>query len=190
MDGKPDSLAIIQSPAAMRRWCILAALALAPLPAFHALPEGFLYYLFESPKGWPRLSQGELNVFPFMGLPMAPIFLAWALPSAHHPGLPKRTIAALWFLVAYNPTRYYFEKHLFGDTVARIATFDEVWSAGWIVRHIDTPLLIGLAYFALTLRPQIRPIAKVSYHWILFVCAIWAAGTPLFDAMFYRLPWY
>ena len=79
-------------------WCLLAGLALAPLPAFHASPDGFLYYLIESPPaGWTRLAKDQIIVFTFMGLPLAPIFLAWAFPGAGRPGLPKRSIVALCF---------------------------------------------------------------------------------------------
>ena len=107
MDRKPDSLAIFQRRATLRRWCILAGLALAPMPAFHAVPEAFLYYLFESPpQSWNRITFFDARVFIFLGLPLALIFLAWALPGAGRDGLPKRSIVALCFLVAYNPLRY------------------------------------------------------------------------------------
>ena len=168
-------------------WCILAGLALAPLPALHALPAESLYFVF----GWPApdsnlLTKTEILYFTLVGTPLAPIFLAWALPGAGRPGLPMRSIVTLCFLVAYNPIRYYFETHFYGDVVARmVVTFDEDSVANWIVRHLDTLLLIGLAATALLRRQTLRPLWKVLFHWILFVCALWAAGPPLFDMVFY-----
>ncbi len=191
MEAKPHSPAFFESPAALRRWCILAGLALAPLPAFHAVPEGFLIYLFDPPTGWTRLRKGEIIAFTILGLALAPIFLAWALPGVGRPGLPKRTIVALCFLVAYNPLRYYFERHFFGELVARMVdAFDQSSVAGWTVRHLDTPLLIGLVTIALLRRHRLRPLSKILFHWALFVCALWAAGPPLLDSNFYGLKWF
>jgi len=51
---------------------------------------------------------------------------------------------------------------------------------------MDTPLLIGLAATAMLRRHRLRPLPKVLFHWILFVCALWAAGPPLLDLVFYR----
>ena len=187
MEAKPHGPAFFESPAALRVWCIAVGLALAPLPAFHALPEGFLIYLFEPPTGWTRLGMAEATIYTIMGLPLAPIFLAWALPGAGHPGLPKRTIVALCFLVAYNPLRFFFERYLFGELVARMVdAFDQSSVAGWTVRHLDTPLLIGLATIALLRRHRLRPFPKILFHWALFVCALWAAGPPLLDIVIYR----
>ncbi len=188
MDTKPDSLAIIKSRAALRRWCILSGIALAPMPAFHASPDGFLIYLIESPPpGWTKIAQDKMILFVLLGLPLTPIFLAWAFPGAGFPGLPKRTIVALCFLVAYNPLRYYFERNLYGEKVARMASFDEVWTAGWIVRQLDMPVLIGLATVALIWRNSLQPLPKILFNWTLFVCALWAAGPPFLDTYFYGL---
>ncbi len=187
VEAKSHSRMNFESPAALRRWCILAGLALAPLPAFHALPEGFLIYVFEPPTGWTRLAKAEITFYTIMGLPLAPIFLAWALPSAGHPGLPRRSIVSLCILVAYNPLRYFFERHLFGEIVARmVVVFDQSSVAGWIVRHFDTPLLIGLAAAALLWRHRLRPLPKILFHWTLFVCALWAVGPPWLDIIIYR----
>ncbi len=187
MDANRHSPIDFESRMFLLAWCILGGLALAPLPALHALPNGFLIYLFESPPGWTRLAKTEIIYFTVFGLPLAPIFLAWALPGVGRPGLPVRSVVALCFLVAYNTFRHYFETHFYGDVVARMVIFDEAWTAGWIIRHLDTPLLIGLAANALLRRQTLRPLWKVLFHWILFVCALWAAGPPLFDSVFYRL---
>ncbi len=186
MEANPHTPVDFKSRAALSVWCILAGLALAPLPAFHALPEGFLIYLFEPPTGWTRLAKAEIIIFTFMGLPLTPIFLAWALPGAGRPGLPSRSIVALCFLVAYNPLRYFFERHFYGEIAARMVdAFDQSSVAGWTVRHLDTPVLIGLAAAALLRRHTLRPLPKILFHWILFVCALWAAGPPLLDMVFY-----
>jgi hypothetical protein len=192
MEAKPHTPVDFESRAALRVWCILAGLALAPLPAFHALPEGFLIYLFESPPpGWTRLFKGEIIVFTFLGLPLAPIFLAWAFPGVGRSGLPKRAIVVLCFLVAYNPLRYFFERYIYGEMVARmVVVFDQSSVAGWTVRHLDTPLLIGLVAAALLRRHTLRPLPKIMFHWTLFVCALWAAGPPLLDRNFYGLTYF
>ena len=114
--------------------------------------------------------------------PITAIFLAWALPGAKRPGLPPRSIGVLWLLVAYHPLRYYFEIHYYGDAVARVAALDWAWIAGGIIRNLDTPLLIGLAATALVRRHTLRPVLKILFHWVLFVCALWAASHP-YDSM-------
>jgi hypothetical protein len=170
-------------------WCILAGLALAPLPVIHAFPTGFLIYLYESPPpGWTWLTPEEAYWLTIMGLPLAPIFLTWSLPGAGRPGLPMRSIAVLCLLATYIPFRHYFETHLYGDVFARIAGIFN-WSESpllWTIRHLDTPLLFGLAAAALLQRHTLRPLQKILFHWILFVCALWAAG-PLYDKVFYEL---
>ena len=82
-------------------WCLLAGLALAPLPALHAMPAESLYFVF----GWPApdsnlLTKTEILYYTLAGTPLVPIFLAWALPGAGRPGLPKRLIVVLCILVA------------------------------------------------------------------------------------------
>ena len=103
--------------------------------------------------------------------------------------MPLRSIVVLCLLVAYNPLRHYFASHFYGDVVARIATIFS-WSESpllWAIWRLDTPLLIGLVATALLRRHTLRPLPKILFHWILFVCALWAAGPPLFDLVFYSL---
>ena len=165
-------------------WCVLAGLALAPLPVIHALPSTFIYFLFESPLPiWTRITMREPYWFTLLGLPITVIFLAWSLPGVSRPGLPLRSIVVLCLLAAYNPLRHYFETHFYGDVVARMVAFDWAWIAGWIIRNLDTPLLIGLAATALIRRHTVRPLQKILFHWGLFVCALWAAGHP-YDSIF------
>jgi hypothetical protein len=125
----------------------------------------------------------EARFFGLLGLPLAPIFYAWASPGAIRPGVPMRSIVVLWFLVAYNPLRHFFESHLYGDQIARFAGVSN-WTESplvWAIWRIDTPLLIGLAATALLRRHTLPSRATVLFHWILFVCALWAAG-PLYDS--------
>ncbi len=188
MDANPHTPVDFKSPGALRVWCLLAGLALAPMPAFHAFPTGFLFYLYESPPpGWTRITGHEAYWFTIMGLPLTAIFLAWSLPGASRPGLPLRSIVVLCLLVAYNPFRHYFESHFYGDVIARIADmFSPKAPLIWSIRHLDTPLLIGLTATALLRRRTLRPLWKILFHWILFVCALWAAGHP-YDSAFYEI---
>ncbi len=122
--------------------------------------------------------------FTLLGLPITAIFLAWSLPGASRPGLPLRSIVVLCLLVAYNPLQSYFESHFYGEFVARIADWYSRQSPLiWSIRHLDTPLLIGLAASALRWRRTLPPYWKVHFHWGLFICALWAAGYP-YDSIF------
>ncbi len=189
MDANPHTPVDFKSAAALRVWCLLAGLALAPMPILHAMPTGFLYYLFESaPPGWTRFTRNEAYWVTILGLPLAPIFLAWSLPDSNRPGVPMRSIVVLCLVIAYNPLRQYFESHFYGDGVARIAGIFS-WSESpllWTIWRLDTPLLIGLAAAALLRRHTLRPIGKILFHWILFVCVLWAAG-PLYAGVFYDI---
>ncbi len=189
MEANPHSSVDFQSRTALSVWCLLAGLTLAPMPAFHALPSTFIYFLFESPLPiWTRITMREPYWFTLLGLPITVIFLAWSLPGASRPGLPLRSIILLCCLVAYNPLRYFFERHFYGEIAARMVdAFDQSSVASWTVRHLDTPLLIGLVAAALLRRHTLRPLPKILFHWILFVCALWAAGPPLFDIVFYEI---
>ncbi len=188
MDANPHTPVDFKSPGVLRVWCIVAGLALAPMPILHSLPSAFLIYLFESPPpGWVRITRNEAYWFTIMGLPLTLIFLAWSLPGAGRPGLPLRSIVVLCLLVAYNPVRHYFESHFYGDVIARIADmFSPKSPLIWSIRHLDTPLLIGLAAYAFLRRHALRPIQKILFHWILFGCALWAAGHP-YDSVFYEI---
>ncbi len=189
MDANSYSRVIFESRTALRIWCLLAGLALAPMPILHTYSIGFLIYLFDpSPPGWTRFTMDEARVFALLGLPLAPIFLAWALPGAIRPGVPMRSIVALWLLAAYNPLRHFFESHIYGDRIARISSLSN-WSESpllWAIWRIDTPLLIGLAATALLRRHTLPPIGKILFHWMLFVCVLWAAG-PLYDSVLHEI---
>ncbi len=187
MDANRHDPINFESRVFLLAWCLLAGLSLAPLPALHAMPAESLYFVFGRPSPDSRvLTKTEILYYTLAGTPLVPIFLTWALPGASRFGLPKRSIVVLCLLVAYNPIRYYFETHFYGVVVARmVVVFDEASVANWIVRHLDTPLLIGLVATALHRRCTLRPLPKILFHWILFVCALWAAGPPLLDMVFY-----
>jgi hypothetical protein len=189
MEANSHTPVIFEGRAALIAWCLLAGLALAPMPILHAMPTGFLYYLFESaPPGWTRFTSYEAYWVTIMGLPLAPIFLAWSLPSASSPGVPMRSIVVLCLVIAYNPFRHYFESHFYGGGVARISGIFN-WSESpllWTIWRLDTPLLIGLGATALLRHHTLRPLPTILFHWILFVCALWAAG-PLYAGVFYDI---
>ncbi len=178
MDPKPDSLMDREGLGDLRGWCLLVGLTLAPMPILYAMPTAVLYHLYESaPPGWTGMSADVARYFVALGLPLTAIFLAWSLPSAGRHGLPLRSIVVLCLLVAYNPLRSYFESHFYGDFVARTAdSFSRESPLIWSVRHLDTPLLIGLAAAALQWRRTLPPYWKVLFNWGLFVCALWATG--------------
>ena len=186
MDANRHSPIDFESRELLRVWCLLAGLALLPMPALHAMPAEFLYFVFGRPSpNWNGLTLTDIFGFSVLGIPLAPIFLAWSLPGAGCPGLAKRSIIVLCLWAAYHPIRLYFESHDYGVVVARlVAEISQGVPLIWTIRHLDTPLLIGLAATALLRRHTLRPLQKVLFHWVLFVCALWAAG-PLYDVWFY-----
>ncbi len=117
-------------------------------------------------------------------IPLVPLFLAWSLPGAGRPGLPPRSIVALCLLIAYHPLRLYFESYDYSTSIAKaVAKISQDFPLIWTFRHLDTPLLIGLAGWAILRRHTLRPKEKILFHWILFVCALWAAA-PLSNDYF------
>ena len=190
MEAKPHTPVYIDGPAELRGWCLLVGLALAPMPILYALPTAVFYHLYESaPPGGLRISADEARFFAVLGLPLTAIFLAWSLPGAGRPGVPFRSIVVLCLLVAYNPLQSYFESHFYGDFVSRVADSFSRAPLIWSIRHLDTPVLIGLAVTALRRRRTLPPYWKVLFHWGLFVCALWAAGHP-YDSMFSGILYY
>ncbi len=179
---------ILESPVALRVWCIAAGFALAPMPILYAVPTTFFIDLYGSaPPGWLRITRNEAYEFTLFGLPLTVIFLAWSLPGATRPGLPLRSIVVLCLLVVYHPMQSYFESRFYGEFVARVAdSFSQESPLIWSVRHLDTPLLIALAVTALRRRRTLPPFWKVIFQWSLFVCVLWAAGHP-YDSVFFDI---
>ncbi len=181
MEAKPYGPAYVDGLAELRGWCLLAGLALAPMPMLYAMPTAVFFHLYESaPPGWSRITWDEArSFFAFLGLPLTAIFLAWSLPGAGRLGVPLRSIVVLCLLIAYNPLRSFFDSYFYGDAVTTYADWLSRESLLiWLVRHLDTPLLIALAAVALRWRRTLPPYWKVLFHWGLFVCAIWATDYP------------
>ena len=167
-------------------WCFHLGLALLPIPAIRALSPETLYETVASLS--PDVPVSRVVVFyawlSLPVIPLIPLFLAWSLPGAGRPGLPKRSIIALCLLIAYHPLRLYFDSYDYGTGIAEaVAEISQGFPLLWTFRHLDTPLLIGLAAWAMLRRRTLRPKEKILFHWILFVCALWAAG-PLANDYF------
>jgi hypothetical protein len=89
--------------------------------------------------------------------------------------LPKRSIGALCLLIAYHPFRYYLEGVFLGpETLASVAEIHERLPAVWLFKHLDTVLLVSLVVWATRRRRTVQRKEKVWFHWLLFVCALWA----------------
>jgi len=177
VDGKSQSQMDRDSLGDLRIWCLLVGFALAPMPILYTMPTAVFYHLYETaPPGWARISADGARYFTALGLPLTAIFLAWSLPGAGRPGLPLRSIVVLCLLVAYYPLRSIFHSYFYGDTATYTDWVSRQSLLIWSVRHLDTPLLIGLAASALRWRRTLPPYWKVHFHWGLFVCALWATG--------------
>ena len=157
---------------------VLFAFALIPVPWFRTGLMDFLVVtsIVPSPAG-PALGLALLIFLSVLSLPLIPLFLAWSLPGADHPGLPKRSIGVLCLLIAYHPLRFYIEGRFYGaETLAFVARIHEQFPIVWAFKHLDTPLLLGLVAGTVLRRLTARPAEKIWFHWLLFVCALWAAG--------------
>lgn len=157
---------------------VVLALALIPIPWFRTGVADLVVVAVVFP--WPHMVTWALG-FGFwltvISLPLIPLFLAWSLPGAGRPGLPKRSIGALCLLIAYHPYRFLLEGTLYGaQTQALVAQRHEQFPIVWVFKHLDTPALLGLVVWTVVRCQTARPAEKVWYHWLLFVCAIWAMG--------------
>ena len=159
-------------------WCFLLGLALLPIPAHLAVPAEFLHVMLAPlPPDRDVSKVAGYAWFSLPAIPLIPLFLAWSLPGAGRAGLPKRSIVALCLLIAYHPLRLYFDSYDYGTGIAEaVAEISQGFPLLWTFRHLDTPLLIGLAAWAMLRRRTLRPKEKILFHWFLFVCALWAAG--------------
>ena len=125
-----------------------------------------------------------------VSLPLIPLFLAWSLPGAARLGLPKRSIGGLCLLIAYHPFRLYLEGQFFdADELERIANLHERFPIVWALKHLDTALLAGLALWAIRRRTVAQLNEKVWFHWLLFVCALWAVIALSDSAFGYFAPY-
>lgn len=157
---------------------VVFAFALIPVPWFRTgvvdlMMVALLYRLPHS----AALALASLFWLSLFSLPLIPLFFAWSLPGASRPGLPKRSIGALCLLIAYHPFRFYLEGRLYvAETQALIARIHEQFPIVWAFKHLDTPALLGLVVWTVLRRRTARPAEKIWFHWLLFVCALWAAG--------------
>ena len=154
------------------------AFALIPVPWFRTGVVDFMVIavLYR----WPHsgaLALASLFWLSLFSLPLIPLFFAWSLPGASRPGLPKRSIGALCLLIAYHPFRFYLEGRLYvAETQAFVARIHEQFPIVWAFKHLDTPALLGLVVWTVLRRRTARPAEKIWFHWLLFVCALWAMG--------------
>ncbi len=170
---------------------VVFALALIPIPWFRTGVADLLVVAVVFP--WPHMVTMALGFcfwLTVFSLPLIPLFLAWSLPGAGRPGLPKRSIGALCLLIAYHPYRFLLEGTLYvAQTQALIAQRHEQFPVIWAFKHLDTPWLIGLVVWTVVRRQTARPKEKVWFHWLLFVCALWAAGAFYDFDVGYSLQW-
>lgn len=157
---------------------VVFVFALFPILWFRTGVADFLVKAVLFP--WPHLITMALAFLFWLSLfslPLIPLFLAWSLPGASRPGLPKRSIGALCLLIAYHPFRFYLDGRLYGaETQAFVARIHEQFPVVWAFKHLDTPLLFGLVAWTIFRRLIARPKEKIWFHWLLFVCVLWAAG--------------
>ncbi len=157
---------------------LVFGLALFPIPMIRTGLAEFSLLLIITPfSQGVGIGIGILFWISLISLPLIPLFLAWSLPGAGRLGLPKRSIGALCLLIAYHPFRFYLDGTLYGpETRAEIAGLHEQFPVVWAFKHLDTPLLLGLVLWAILRSRRARPKEKMWFHWVLFVCALWAAG--------------
>ncbi len=159
-------------------WHLALAMVLLPIPWFRTGVVDFLVLvaILPSPDGSTQ-ALALLFWLSLFSLPLIPLFLAWSLPGANRVGLPKRSIGALCLLIAYHPFRFYLEGKFYGaETLATVAKIHEQFPVVWAFKHLDTLLLLGLVLWAILRSRRARPKEKMWFHWLLFVCALWAAG--------------
>lgn len=167
-------LAEVEKPTLTR--CLIFGLALVPIPMIRT-GSAELFYLsmtLPSPDGF-GIALALVLFLSFLSLPLIPLFLAWALPGAERAGLPKRSMGALCLLIAFHPFRYYLDGIFFGrERRTEVVRMHEQFPTVWAFEYLDTFLLLGLAVLAALQYKAIPPKAKIWFHWLLFVCLLWA----------------
>jgi hypothetical protein len=168
------------------------AFALIPIPWFRTGVADLLVIAVLFP--WPHMVTYALGFCFWMtvfSLPLIPLFLTWSLPGAGRPGFPKRSIGALCLLIAYHPYRFLLEGTLYvAQTQALVAQRHEQFPIIWAFKHLDTPSLLALVVWTVVRRQSARPAEKVWFHWLLFVCALWAMGAYNDSGVGYSLQWF
>ena len=164
---------------------LVLALALVPIPMIRTgwieFTAVLILFPFQAP---PTIGVALLAAGALFSLPLVPLFLAWSLPGAGRPGLPKRSIGALCLLVATHPLRFYFEGVFHSIEIrAKAASLADRFPIIWLFKHLDTPMLLGLVVWAILQHRTLRAHGKLWFHWALFVCTLWAIVAP-FDSNF------
>jgi hypothetical protein len=155
---------------------VVLAFALIPIPWFRTGLVDFVVVssTIPSPAG-PSFAFAFLIFLSVLSLPLVPLFLAWSLPGAHRPGLPRRSIIFLALLIAYQPLGFNLEGIFYGEeTRAYVARMQERFPIVWLFKHLDTALLLALVVWATVRRADVQPREKEWFHWLLFICALWA----------------
>jgi len=155
---------------------LLLALALVPIPMIRTgwAETALVFTIFPF-----RMSASTGPLLLVIGLvissPLAPLFLAWSLPGATRTGLPKRSIGALCLLIVYQPFRYYWDGIFFSpENLVMVAEIHERAPAVWAFKHLDALILVGIAVWAIVRREAASAGERMWFHWLLFVCTIWA----------------
>ena len=151
-------LTLLPIPALLTEWAyLLDVIPITPFPSA----------LLLKPLIWLWLS-----VFSF--LPVL-LYYVWSLPSIHRVGLPKRSIYFLGLLAVYNPIRINFYR-----TIAELESREHVYTLHykyivlWDFKNVDSAILLALVVWAFRRHRTIQPVEKALFHWLLFVCAVWA----------------
>ncbi len=155
---------------------LVFAIALFPVPWFRTGLVDFLVVtlIVPSPAG-PTFAFALLIFLSVLSLPLIPLFLVWCLPGAGRLGLPKRSIIFLALLIAYQPLGFYLEGIFYGEeTRADVARMHERFPIVWLFKHLDTALLLALVVWATVRRAEVQPREKEWFHWLLFICGLWA----------------
>jgi hypothetical protein len=84
--------------------------------------------------------------------------------------------ALLGLLIAYHPYNLHLDEKydvlvILGADSLSHPMYPVVWSLG----RLDTPLLLTLVVWAIFRFRTARPSEQIVYHWLLFVCVLWAA---------------
>lgn len=163
---------------------LIFGFTLVPIPMIRTgLAEFAVLIIF-----WPISRGGEMGLgLLFWGtlfsVPVLLIFLAWSLPGAGRPGLPKRSIGALVLLIAYHPVRLYLDGTFYSEkALATVSRIHEQFPIVWGFKHLDTPLLMGLIVWTVLRRQSAESKEKILFHWLLFLCVLWAT-CAFFDSL-------
>jgi len=164
---------------------LVLALALVPIPMIRTgMAEFGAALALDSFQAPPWIGLGILAACVLFSSPLVPLFLAWSLPGAARPGLPRRSIGLLCLFIAIHPLRFYFEGIYHSvENREKAARLSEKFPAVWAIKHLDTLLLLGLVIWAILQHQTMGTQGKLWFQWALLVCVLCAAFAP-FDTQF------